>query len=84
MITGSNEEHAMTMLATGTARIARAPGRDWDGVQFRTILLLCLPLQLAAAAAARLTPGVRSDARASLFAEAWRAAGTTARIALSG
>ena len=76
----------MTMHSTGAARLARPPARDWDGVQFRTILLLCLPVHLAAAAAARLTPAFWSDARAraSLFAEAWQASGTTARIALSG
>ena len=27
----------MTMLDAGAARLARSPGRDWDGVQFRTI-----------------------------------------------
>ena len=77
----------MTMTAPGsTNRLARAPGRDWDGVQFRTILLLCLPVHLAAAAAARLTPGFWSDAgaRAPLLAEAGRASGTTARLALAG
>ena len=76
----------MTTLSAGTARFARTPGRDWDDVQFRTILLLCLPVHLLAAAAARLTPAFWSDARAraSLFAEAWRASNTTARIACSG
>ena len=77
----------MTMDATA-GRMARAPaaaGRDWDSVQFRAIFLLCLPAHLLAAAAARLSPGFWSGAaHPSLFAQAWEASGTTARIALSG
>ena len=73
-----------TMRSTGAAR--RAPARDWDGVQFRALVLLCLPVHLMAAAAARLTPSFWSGSRirAPLFAEAWQASGTTARIAFAG
>ena len=80
----------MTMDAT-VGRMGRATAtRDWDSAQFRAICMLCLPVHLVAAAAARLTPSFWSDrdmvrsGRQSFFAQAWEASSTTARIAFSG
>ena len=61
-------------------------GRDWDSLQFRAIFAICLPACFFAAVSHRLSPNYWQDAssRRPLLAEAWEAAGTTARFALAG
>lgn len=61
-------------------------GRDWDSLQFRAIFAICLPACVFAAASRRLSPDFwrNASSRRPFFAEAWKAAGTTARFALAG
>lgn len=57
-----------------------------DSLQFRAIFAVSFVFYLAAAVGHRLTPNHWSTARGrrSIFAEAWEASGTTARMAFAG
>lgn len=80
-----------TMMVDGRERAyaTSARSRQQDERSFRLIALLCLPLFLLVAMAARVVPARWQPARPecatrrSVFAEAWEAAHSTIAIAFS-
>ena len=84
--------HSLTARSFASPTLLRPATRapafasDWDGVQFKLIFAFCLAFYMASAVLARLDPRFwrRPAPRRSVFAEAWEASGTTARIAFSG
>ena len=76
----------MNSMTSGYSARDPAGSHNWNGLHYWVIFAFSFPVFFAAAVGLRLTPAfwLGATPHKSIVAEAWSAAGTTARFAFSG